>query len=84
MKMKKLNLKLVLVYLVTVLFFVNCENNSSEILVDTESISEEEAIALIVNGFVKEVIQELPMECIFLRLPNSIELFKSTSQEPIP
>ena len=62
MKMKKLNLKLVLVYLVTVLFFVNCENNSSEILVDTESISEEEAIALIVNGFVKEVIQELPME----------------------
>lgn len=80
MKMKKLNLKLVLVYLVTVLFFVNCENNSSEIVVDTESISEEEAIALIESDDISDEVSNIVDD--ILGIESSIGYKDDASKSP--
>ncbi|MEM1266218.1 MAG: SufD family Fe-S cluster assembly protein, partial [Pseudomonadota bacterium] len=57
--------------------YIECKNNSSRVeheattskvdedqlfYCQSRGVDEEEAVALIVNGFVKEVLQELPME----------------------
>ncbi len=56
MKMKNLNFRLVSVYMVAALLFASCEDNTSEFIVDGQSISEEEAIALIESDDISDEI----------------------------